>query len=55
KILNAELEKVKNKSFEIKEGLPPPSFSNMVPFYKQVLGFTMELKTQSNFKTTGLL
>ncbi|GJZ02746.1 hypothetical protein Tco_0520707 [Tanacetum coccineum] len=27
----------------------------MVPFYKQVLGFTMELKTQSNFKTTGLL
>ncbi|GKE23092.1 hypothetical protein Tco_1434604, partial [Tanacetum coccineum] len=33
----------------------PPSFSNMVPFYKQVLGFTMELKTQSNFKTTGLL
>ncbi|GJZ21310.1 hypothetical protein Tco_0558349 [Tanacetum coccineum] len=35
--------------------VPPPSFSNMVPFYKQVLGFTMELKTQSNFKTTGLL
>ncbi|GJU66327.1 retrovirus-related pol polyprotein from transposon TNT 1-94 [Tanacetum coccineum] len=27
--------------------VPPPSFSNMVPFYKQVLGFTMELKTQS--------
>ncbi|GJU08476.1 hypothetical protein Tco_1124906 [Tanacetum coccineum] len=35
--------------------VPPPSFSDMVSFYKQVLGFTMELKTQSNFKTTGLL
>ncbi|GKD83387.1 hypothetical protein Tco_1350226, partial [Tanacetum coccineum] len=35
--------------------MPPPSFSDMVPFYKQVLGFTMELKKQSNFKTTGLL
>ncbi|GJR49645.1 hypothetical protein Tco_1400166 [Tanacetum coccineum] len=35
--------------------VPPPSFSDMVPFYKKVLGFTMELKTQSNFKTTGLL
>ncbi|GJS76094.1 retrovirus-related pol polyprotein from transposon TNT 1-94 [Tanacetum coccineum] len=35
--------------------VPPPSFSDMVPFYKQVLGFTMELETQSNFKTTGLL
>ncbi|GJR16310.1 hypothetical protein Tco_0798962 [Tanacetum coccineum] len=35
--------------------VPPPSFSDMVPFYKQVLGFTIELKTQSNFKTTGLL
>ncbi|GJR74006.1 retrovirus-related pol polyprotein from transposon TNT 1-94 [Tanacetum coccineum] len=35
--------------------IPPPSFSDMVPFYKQVLGFTIELKTQSNFKTTGLL
>ncbi|GJX38668.1 hypothetical protein Tco_0251971 [Tanacetum coccineum] len=34
---------------------PPPSFSNMVPFYKQVLGFIMELKIQLNFKTTGLL
>ncbi|GJX04140.1 hypothetical protein Tco_0190056 [Tanacetum coccineum] len=30
--------------------VPPPSFSDMVPFYKQVLGFTMELKTVSNFK-----
>ncbi|GJX64064.1 hypothetical protein Tco_0298407 [Tanacetum coccineum] len=35
--------------------VPPPSFSDMVPFYKQVLGFTMELKTQSNFMATGLL
>ncbi|GJS05555.1 hypothetical protein Tco_0322063 [Tanacetum coccineum] len=33
----------------------PPSFSDMVPFYKQVLGFTMELKTVSNFKISGLL
>ncbi|GJS90001.1 hypothetical protein Tco_0772637 [Tanacetum coccineum] len=30
--------------------VPPPSFSDMVPFYKQVLGFSMELKTVSNFK-----
>ncbi|GJY41304.1 hypothetical protein Tco_0428574 [Tanacetum coccineum] len=35
--------------------VPPPSFSDMVPFYKQVLGFTMELKTVSNFKILGLL
>ncbi|GJW74326.1 hypothetical protein Tco_0133696 [Tanacetum coccineum] len=35
--------------------IPPPSFSEMVPFYKQVLGFTIELKTPSSFKTTGLL
>ncbi|GJV16316.1 retrovirus-related pol polyprotein from transposon TNT 1-94 [Tanacetum coccineum] len=33
----------------------PPSFLDMVPFYKQKLGFTMELKTSSSFKTTGLL
>ncbi|GJS03817.1 hypothetical protein Tco_0320325 [Tanacetum coccineum] len=33
--------------------VPPPSFSDMVPFYKQVLGFTIELKRQS--KTTGIL
>ncbi|GJT48835.1 hypothetical protein Tco_0974992 [Tanacetum coccineum] len=33
----------------------PPSFSDMVPFYKQVLGFTMELKSVSNFKIPGLL
>ncbi|GJT69945.1 hypothetical protein Tco_1029231 [Tanacetum coccineum] len=31
--------------------VPPPSFSDMVPFYKQQLGFTMELKTSSSFKT----
>ncbi|GJR99696.1 hypothetical protein Tco_0316205 [Tanacetum coccineum] len=30
--------------------VPPPSFSDMVPFYKQQLGFTMELKTSSSFK-----
>ncbi|GKF59664.1 hypothetical protein Tco_0176450, partial [Tanacetum coccineum] len=35
--------------------VPPPSFSEMVPFYKQVLGFTMELNTPSSFKTTGLM
>ncbi|GKC15690.1 hypothetical protein Tco_1012472 [Tanacetum coccineum] len=35
--------------------VPPPSFSYMVPFYKQVLGFIMELKTVSNFKISGLL
>ncbi|GJZ68041.1 hypothetical protein Tco_0631281, partial [Tanacetum coccineum] len=35
--------------------VPPPSFLDMVPFYKQQLGFTMELKTSSRFKTTGLL
>ncbi|GJR78180.1 hypothetical protein Tco_0148965 [Tanacetum coccineum] len=33
----------------------PPSFLEMVPFFKQKLGFTMELKTPSRFKTTGLL
>ncbi|GKB42197.1 retrovirus-related pol polyprotein from transposon TNT 1-94 [Tanacetum coccineum] len=35
--------------------VPPPSFSDMVPFYKQVLGFSMELKNVSNFKIPGLL
>ncbi|GKE83343.1 hypothetical protein Tco_1553343, partial [Tanacetum coccineum] len=35
--------------------VPPPPFSDMVSFYKQVLGFTMELKTISNFKISGLL
>ncbi|GJT75642.1 hypothetical protein Tco_1042367 [Tanacetum coccineum] len=35
--------------------MPASSFFDMVPFYKQVLGFTMEVKTQSNFKTTSLL
>nr|GEZ44999.1 hypothetical protein [Tanacetum cinerariifolium] len=33
----------------------PPSFYDMIPFYKNHLGFTMELKTLSSFKTTGLL
>ncbi|GJZ31699.1 hypothetical protein Tco_0576746, partial [Tanacetum coccineum] len=35
--------------------VPPPSYTDMVQFYKQQLGFTMELKTSSSFKTTGLL
>nr|GEV10010.1 hypothetical protein [Tanacetum cinerariifolium] len=35
--------------------VPPPSFYDMIPFYKNHLGFTMELKTPSSFKTTGLL
>ncbi|GJW78456.1 retrovirus-related pol polyprotein from transposon TNT 1-94 [Tanacetum coccineum] len=35
--------------------VPPPSFLDMVSFYRNELGFTMELKTSSNFKTTGLL
>ncbi|GJR41525.1 hypothetical protein Tco_1309628, partial [Tanacetum coccineum] len=35
--------------------VPPPSFSDMVPFYKQQLGFIIELKTSSSFKITGLL
>nr|GEV85574.1 retrovirus-related Pol polyprotein from transposon TNT 1-94 [Tanacetum cinerariifolium] len=35
--------------------VPPPSFSDMIPFYKNELGFTMELKTSSSFKTTELL
>ncbi|GJR89650.1 hypothetical protein Tco_0213661 [Tanacetum coccineum] len=34
--------------------VPPPSFLDMVPF-KNKLGFTMELKTSSSFKTTSLL
>nr|GEU41486.1 putative ribonuclease H-like domain-containing protein [Tanacetum cinerariifolium] len=33
----------------------PPSFFDMIPFYKNHLGFTMELKTPSSFKTTELL
>ncbi|GKD79569.1 hypothetical protein Tco_1342190, partial [Tanacetum coccineum] len=35
--------------------VPPPSFLDIVPFYKNELGFAMELKTSSRFKTTGLL
>ncbi|GJW17809.1 hypothetical protein Tco_0025245 [Tanacetum coccineum] len=35
--------------------MPPPSILDMVPFYKNELGFTIELKTSSSFKTTGLL
>ncbi|GJT45511.1 hypothetical protein Tco_0954226 [Tanacetum coccineum] len=33
--------------------VPPPSFSDMVPFYKQQLGFTMELKTSQVLRQTG--
>nr|GEU57772.1 reverse transcriptase domain-containing protein [Tanacetum cinerariifolium] len=35
--------------------MPPPSFYDMISFYKNHLGFTMELKTPSSFKTTGHL
>nr|GEW87245.1 hypothetical protein [Tanacetum cinerariifolium] len=35
--------------------VPPPSFYDMIPFCRNHLGFTMELKTPSSFKTTGLL
>ncbi|GKB19954.1 hypothetical protein Tco_0853877 [Tanacetum coccineum] len=35
--------------------VPPPSFLDMVPFYKNEFGFTMELNTSSTFKTIGLL
>ncbi|GJS98460.1 hypothetical protein Tco_0819630 [Tanacetum coccineum] len=35
--------------------VPPPSFLDMVLLYKNELGFTMELKTSSSFKTTSLL
>ncbi|GJR07509.1 hypothetical protein Tco_0790161 [Tanacetum coccineum] len=32
-----------------------PKFSEMVPFYLNDLGFTLELRSPSNFKTTGLI
>ncbi|GJT30199.1 hypothetical protein Tco_0910474 [Tanacetum coccineum] len=35
--------------------VPAPKFSKMVPFYVNNLGFTLELRSTSNFKTTGLL
>ncbi|GKC66269.1 hypothetical protein Tco_1098867 [Tanacetum coccineum] len=35
--------------------VPAPTFSEMVPFYINDLGFTLELRSTSNFKTTGLL
>nr|GEV96094.1 hypothetical protein [Tanacetum cinerariifolium] len=35
--------------------VPPLSFYDMILFYKNHFGFTMELKTPSSFKTTGLL
>nr|GEY37847.1 hypothetical protein [Tanacetum cinerariifolium] len=33
--------------------VPPLSFYDMIPFYKNHLGFTMELKIPSSFKTIG--
>ncbi|GKF20552.1 hypothetical protein Tco_0069190 [Tanacetum coccineum] len=35
--------------------VPAPTFSEMVPFYINDLGFTLELRSTSNFKTTELL
>nr|GEV06061.1 putative reverse transcriptase domain-containing protein [Tanacetum cinerariifolium] len=35
--------------------VPPPSFYDMISFYKNYLEFTMELKTPYSFKTIGLL
>ncbi|GJW71926.1 hypothetical protein Tco_0128843 [Tanacetum coccineum] len=35
--------------------VPALKFSEMVPFYKNNLGFTLELRSSSNFKTTGLV
>nr|GEU57009.1 hypothetical protein [Tanacetum cinerariifolium] len=35
--------------------VPAPKFSEMVPFYVNNLGFTLELRSTSNYKTTGLL
>ncbi|GJR85220.1 hypothetical protein Tco_0209231 [Tanacetum coccineum] len=35
--------------------IPAPTFSEMVSFYNNDLGFTLELRSTSNFKTTGLL
>ncbi|GKD33279.1 hypothetical protein Tco_1248788 [Tanacetum coccineum] len=35
--------------------VPAPTFSEMVQFYINDLGFTLELRSTSNFKTTGLL
>ncbi|GKF15024.1 hypothetical protein Tco_0056486 [Tanacetum coccineum] len=32
-----------------------PKFSEMVPFFLNDLGFTLELRSPSNFKTTGLV
>ncbi|GJR25517.1 hypothetical protein Tco_1101749 [Tanacetum coccineum] len=35
--------------------VPAPKFSKMIPFYVNNLGFTLELRSTLNFKTTGLL
>ncbi|GKE85641.1 hypothetical protein Tco_1559383 [Tanacetum coccineum] len=35
--------------------VPAPKFLEMVPFYIKDLGFTLKLRSSSNFKTTGLV
>ncbi|GKC43415.1 hypothetical protein Tco_1061137 [Tanacetum coccineum] len=35
--------------------VPDPTFSEMVPFYINDLGFTLDISSPSNFKTTGLV
>nr|GEV99727.1 hypothetical protein [Tanacetum cinerariifolium] len=35
--------------------VPAPKFSEMVPFFKNNLGFTLELRSSLNFKTYGLV
>ncbi|GJZ08150.1 hypothetical protein Tco_0542433 [Tanacetum coccineum] len=35
--------------------VPAPTFFKIVPFYINNLGFTLELRSTSNFKKTGLL
>nr|GEX33362.1 retrovirus-related Pol polyprotein from transposon TNT 1-94 [Tanacetum cinerariifolium] len=35
--------------------IPAPKFSKMVSFYINDLGFTLELRSPSNFKTTGIV
>ncbi|GJW48925.1 hypothetical protein Tco_0080571 [Tanacetum coccineum] len=50
-----DLEQVQLNANNHDSFVPPPSFLDMIPFYKQQLGFIMELKISSSFKTTGLL
>ncbi|GKA90007.1 retrovirus-related pol polyprotein from transposon TNT 1-94 [Tanacetum coccineum] len=47
-----------NKRYDLMDANKKVDFEQvqyMVPFYKNELGFTIELKTSSSFKTTGLL